>query len=299
MFDQETLDEFYKKRSITELKNNSENSGHFRVFSKDEIGPDKPPIKYARRFFFKIALIRGHHLFHYADKTLEVSGDTLVFSNPEIPYTFESIREEGGGYFCIFKESFFSEYLRDGLRKLPMYRIGGSPAFILDKKSSDGVIAVFEKMVEEVSSDYEFKYDLIRNYVTEIIHIALKLKPSEKLYPHTDANTRITNVFMELLERQFPIEDSTQQFNMKSAKDFAEQLSIHVNHLNRAVKNTTGKTTSEIIYERIINEAKALLKHTDWNVAEIGFSLGFEDPTHFSHFFKRHTNAKPLDYRTE
>ncbi len=299
MFDQETLDEFYRKRSIAELKINSENSGEFRVFSKDEVGPDKPPVKYARRNFFKIALIRGHHLFHYADKTLEVSGDTLVFSNPEIPYTFESIREEGGGYFCIFKESFFSEYLRDGLRKLPMYRIGGSPAFILDKKSSDGVIAVFEKMVEEVSSDYEFKYDLIRNYVTEIIHIALKLKPSEKLYPHTDANTRITNVFMELLERQFPIEDSTQQFNMKSAKDFAEQLSIHVNHLNRAVKNTTGKTTSEIIYERIINEAKALLKHTDWNVAEIGFSLGFEDPTHFSHFFKRHTNAKPLHYRTE
>jgi len=297
MFDQETLDEFYKKRNIDELNTNSENSGHIRVFSKDEIGPDKPPIKYARRNFFKIALIRGHHLFHYADKTLEVSGDTLVFSNPEIPYTFESIKEEGGGYFCIFKESFFSEYLRDGLRKLPMYKMGGSPAFILDKQSSDKVIVVFEKMVEEINSDYEFKYDLIRNYVTEIIHIALKLKPSEKLYPHTDANTRITNVFMELLERQFPIEDSSHQFNMKSAKDFAEQLSIHVNHLNRAVKNTTGKTTSEIIYERIISEAKALLKHTEWNVAEIGFSLGFEDPTHFNHFFKRHTNSKPSDYR--
>ena len=74
MFDQETLDEFYRKRSIAELKINSENSGEFRVFSKDEVGPDKPPVKYARRNFFKIALIRGHHLFHYADKTLEVSG---------------------------------------------------------------------------------------------------------------------------------------------------------------------------------------------------------------------------------
>jgi AraC family transcriptional regulator, transcriptional activator of pobA len=297
MFEKETLDEFYKKRSIKEFKTDPEDSSHFSVFSKDEIGPDKPPIKYARRNFFKIALIRGHHLFHYADKTLEVSGDTLVFSNPEIPYTFESIKEEGGGYFCIFKESFFNEYLRDGLRKLPMYKIGGSPAYILDKKSSDRVITAFEKMVEEVNSDYEFKYDLIRNYVTEIIHIALKLKPSEKLYPNTDANTRITNVFMELLERQFPIEDFTQQFNMKSAKDFAGQLSIHVNHLNRAVKTITGKTTSEIIYERVINEAKALLKHTDWNVAEIGFSLGFEDPTHFNHFFKKHTNTKPSDYR--
>ncbi len=181
MSGKETLDEFYRKRNISELRTNSEDLGHFRVFSKDEIGPDKPPIKYIRRDFFKIALIRGHHLFHYADKTLEVSGDTLVFSNPEIPYTFESIKEETGGYFCIFKESFFSEYLRDGLRKLPIYQIGGNPAFILDKKSSEKVIAVFEKMVEEINSDYQFRYDLIRNYVTEIIHIALKLKPSEKV----------------------------------------------------------------------------------------------------------------------
>jgi AraC family transcriptional regulator, transcriptional activator of pobA len=117
------------------------------------------------------------------------------------------------------------------------------------------------------------------------------------VYQQTNANTRITAVFMELLERQFPVEDPSRRFTMNSANDFAQQLSVHVNHLNRAVKATTGKTTSEIIYERIVAEAKALLKHSNRDIAEIGYCLGFEDPTHFNHFFRKQTNTKPSDYR--
>ena len=297
MAGKQSIDDYYEQRIPTEVKPTYVELGPFNVFRKDDAGPDKAPVKYARRDFFKIALLHGHCLFHYADKTLEVSGRTLVFANPETPYTFEPIAEEAGGYFCIFRESFFSEYLRNGLRNLPVYLIGGNPAFQLDQENSNKISAIFEKMIEEINSDYRFKYDLLRNYVTEIIHLALKLEPSDKLPPHTNANARITAVFMELLERQFPIENPAHKFTMKSAKDYAMQLSVHVNHLNRAVKITTGKTTSTIIGERLVNEAKALLKHTNWNVAEIGFSLGFEDPTHFNHFFKKQTKARPLDYR--
>ncbi|QMW02802.1 helix-turn-helix domain-containing protein [Spirosoma foliorum] len=293
----ETIEEFYEQRALKTLDVAGENTGQFHVFKKDNMAQDKQPPRFARRNFYKITLIRGHHLFHYADKTLEVSGDTLIFSNPAIPYTFEPISEESGGYFCIFRESFLSQFLRASLRELPMYQIGGSPAYSLDKTMSSEIGIIFEKMVREHASDFRFRYDLIRNYTLEIIYTALKLQPSDKLYPHSNANTRLTAVFMELLERQFPVESLAQPFSMKSAKDFANRLAIHVNHLNRAVKMTTGRTTSELIYDRIIVEAKALLKHTDWNVSEIGFSLGFDEPSHFNHFFKRHTNHTPLEYR--
>ncbi|MBS1661785.1 MAG: AraC family transcriptional regulator [Bacteroidetes bacterium] len=294
----ETIEQFYKQRTLAPSSPSIENTGQFNVFRKEDIDREQSPPQYARRDFFKIALIKGHHLFHYSDKTLEVSGDTLVFSNPEIPYTFESIAGEPGGYFCIFRESFLSEYLRNSFRDLPMYRIGGSPAFILDTSASVKISAIFERMLEENNSDFRFKYDLIRNHIMEVMYSALKLQPSDKLYVTADANTRITGVFMELLERQFPVESVDRQLTMKTAKDFAQQLSIHVNHLNRAVKNTTGKTTSQIIYERIITEAKTLLKHTGLNVAEIGFCLGFEDPTHFNHFFRKQANARPMDFRS-
>ncbi len=86
-------------------------------------------------------------------------------------------------------------------------------------------------------------------------------------------------------------------FTMRSAKDFANQLAVHVNHLNRAIRTTTGKTTTEHILDRLANEAKALLKHTNWNVAEIGYSLGFEEPSHFNNFFKKHTSLTPTAFQ--
>src|SRR5262249_45208320 len=151
---------------------------------------------------------------------------------------------------------------------LPMYAPGGRPAYMLDQIQDKNVSNVFEKMLEELKSDYRFKFDLIRNYIMEMVHYALKMQPAEALYQHMDANTRITAVFTELLERQFPIESPSQQFALRSASDFAQQLNVHVNHLNRAVKLSTGKTTTSHILERLASEAKALLRHTDWNISE-------------------------------
>jgi len=68
---------------------------------------------------------------------------------------------------------------------------------------------------------------------------------------------------------------------------------VHVNHLNRSVKEVTGKTTSEHIAARIVQEASALLTHTDWNISEIAYSLGFEYPSYFTLFFKKHTGVSP------
>jgi AraC-like DNA-binding protein len=70
---------------------------------------------------------------------------------------------------------------------------------------------------------------------------------------------------------------------------------IHVNHLNRAVKDITEKTTSQLIAERILQEAKFLLKHSSWNVSEIAYALGFTEVTHFNNFFKKHVTAKPFE----
>ena len=70
---------------------------------------------------------------------------------------------------------------------------------------------------------------------------------------------RLTSVFLELLERQFPIESADNPLQLKTAQDYANNLNVHVNYLNRAVKEVTGKPTTTHITERIISEAKALL----------------------------------------
>jgi len=110
---------------------------------------------------------------------------------------------------------------------------------------------------------------------------------------------RLTNVFLELLERQFPIESIKQRLRIKTAQDFAQNLSVHVNYLNRAVKEITGKSTTTHIAERIITEAKALLQHTNWTISEVAYALGFEYPTYFNNFFKKMTGTTPNLARAE
>lgn len=296
----ETLEDFYRNKCLGIPENMDREVGHFSAFKIDDLAiSTKQPMRYTRRDYYKISLMRGHNIYHYADKSLEVTGPALLFFNPRVPYTVEFLNksEHQSGYFCIFKEEFFSDNMRVSLRELPMYAMGGKPAYMLDNEQDKNMSHVFEKMLTELRSDYRFKFDLIRNYILEMVHAALKIGPTESLYQHVDANARITAVFTELLERQFPIESPSQQFILRSAKDYADRLNVHVNHLNRAIKLSTGKTTTGHIFERLTSEAKALLKHTDWNISEIGYCLGFEEPAHFNHFFKKQTSMTPSAFR--
>ena len=294
----ETLEEFYKSKFDWLPDNLQQNIGHFNVFRiEDCIGPNAKPVTYSRRSFYKVSLMRGDNIIHYADKSIEISGATLMFFSPHVPYTFEHLSDDRTGHFCIFTEAFFAERFRGGLSELPMFALGAKPVYALKDEQDAYVSGLFVKMQDEMNSEYDFKYDLIRNYVTELAYYALKTQPSENVYKHADAKSRITSVFTELLERQFPIETPAQRFAMRSANDFAQHLSVHVNHLNRAIRETTGKTTTDHIAERLLSEAKSLLKHTDWNISEIGYCLGFEEATHFNNFFKKQTQLTPSSFR--
>ena len=88
-----------------------------------------------------------------------------------------------------------------------------------------------------------------------------------------------------------------QQLVLRTARDYADALAVHVNHLNRVLKETTGHTTTALLSRRLAQEAKLLLKQTAWSISEIADSLGFADVAHFCTFFKRHASQTPGDFR--
>lgn len=168
---------------------------------------------------------------------------------------------------------------------------------IAQQVASVGII--YKKMFEEINSNYVHKYDVLRNLVFELLHFAMKMQPAADFNQQPiNASQRISTLFLELLERQFPIDEDHPSVNLRSASDFANQLNVHVNHLNRAIKETTLKTTTQIIAERVLQESKILLKHSNWNVAEIAYALGFNEVTHFNNFFKKQTQTTPSKFRS-
>ena len=284
-------------RSISQFNSELKLKG-VNVFQIDSDG--SATRTYSRKDFYKICLTTGKSMIHYADRSFEAEGTILFFGNPHIPYSWETISTSYVGYTVLFSEDFLKVSDRnESLQQSPLFKISGTPILNITDNQREFLNGIFRKMIDEQQTDYAYKDDLMRNYINLIIHEALKLQPSENYDKHKNAASRITSVFLELLERQFPIESTDHPLQLKTAQDYAKGMAVHVNHLNRAVKEITGKSTTTHITDRIVSEAKALLQHTDWNIADIAYALGFEYPTYFNNFFKKITGTNPKSLRTQ
>lgn len=253
---------------------------------------------YNRRMYYKISFMSGRNRVEYADKVIDIDQYGLLFASPKVPYNYVPSDEEQNGYFCIFTPEFLVT-TKSGVvpDELPIFAPGNLPVFTLTETQAQEVKQLFEKMYAELEGSYAYKYDLLRNFVLELIHLGQKMQPDSSLYVSNTSASRTTSLFVELLERQYPITSPGHKPLLRTAKDYAERLSVHVNHLNKVIKEQTGKTTTEYIQNRIVQEAKILLRQTDWNITEIAYSLGFEEVAHFSNFFKKNTTLSPLNFR--
>ncbi|MDB4769083.1 helix-turn-helix transcriptional regulator, partial [Saprospiraceae bacterium] len=297
MYKKEDIEDFYKKKLGWIPDNFNKQVGHFNVFLLDpyvtEIAKSHP---YAKRDFYKIMLVNGGGTVHYADTIIDVQQQVLTFSNPYIPYNWTNRDQIDNCIYCIFNKDFFQQY--GDIDQYPVFHPQGNHVFEITNEQTIQVKTIFEKMLVEIQSNYTYKYDVLRNLAFELIHFAMKLE-AQPQFNKQEANAaeRIKNLFIELLERQFPIDKDHGKINFRTASEFAKQLNIHVNYLNKALKETSQKTTTQIISERILKEAKILLKQTDLNISEIAYALGFSEATHFNNFFKKQTQLTPSKFQ--
>lgn len=306
----DTIDDFYKgtaaatQESVDSLLPEGINKeiGHFNVFDVASLfarfKTDPGPLPYNQRAYYKISLIRGKSIAEYADKVIAIEKNALLFATPKVPYNWVPQTLDQKGFFCIFTDEFLVQSKSGAvLDELPIFRPGGYPVFQITDQEADEIVLLFKKMEQEIASAYLYKYDLIRNYLMELIHYGQKLQPLTTYNNTHNASARVSSLFIELLERQFPIASTQQKLSLRTAKDYADRLSVHSNHLNKVLKESTGKTTTEHIAGRLVQEAKILLRQTDWNISEIAYSLGFEQLSHFSSFFKKQTSLSPAQIR--
>lgn len=255
---------------------------------------------FSYRDFYKVALVMDIGKLYYADKWILVDRPAILFSNPLIPYAWEAISEgRGNGIYCIFNEAFLKTGDRNSsLAETPVLDISKERIYFLDDNTAANIYIIFKRMQDEMQSDYPHKADILRSYLHILVHEAMKTHLTNTYVPQKNAGQRTAELFLTLLERQFPIEIPEKILTLKTPNDYAERLSIHVNHLNRVVKTATGRTTSTLITSRIVQEAVQLLQHSQHSVSEIAFALGFEEPASFTNFIKKHTDLSPTAHRS-
>ena len=107
---------------------------------------------------------------------------------------------------------------------------------------------------------------------------------------HNAANRTFVR-FRQMLEHHYR--------SMHTVKEYANHLNVSTKTLTNCVYESSRSTPLALINERIVLEAKRQLLHSSLKVKEIAFQLGFEDPSYFVKFFKRHTGCLPADFREQ
>lgn len=142
-------------------------------------------------------------------------------------------------------------------------------------------------------NNIEYAREIVENYFNIVLYHLVSItspKQHDSLSQMTTQQAIAYN-FLILVSENY-LRDKTVQF-------YADQLRISIRHLSTVVKEITNKTPNEIIGEFILNEAKAQLSSTTNPIREIAELLKFSDQYAFAHFFKRHLNISPTQYRAQ
>lgn len=147
-----------------------------------------------------------------------------------------------------------------------------------------------QMFVEEFSTPDNIQGDMLQMLLKRLIIMSTRLA-KEQLIVKSLGNEQIDII------RRFNFLVDMHYKTKRKVSDYAEMLFKSPKTLSNLFSIYNQKSPQQIILERIALEAKRLINYTDKQNQEIAFELGFNDPAHFSRFFKKMTQMTPSEYR--
>lgn len=211
----------------------------------------------------------------------------------EVCSSAESIK----GYALIFSEEYINKYPGDigWVNNLELFDFKTSPLLLSlnDMEYLDLLVLFNNTRKELILSTGYGREEVLFNLLKVLLITSERIKRA-KIKESKSSNSNDLNLldeFRSILDEKF--------YNERSVKYYSDILNVTPKKLNRVISNYWGKSSKQVIEERVLLETKRLLLHTNQSVKEIGIALGFTDPTNFNKFFKKSTNMTPVNYRTE
>jgi AraC family transcriptional activator of pobA len=272
--------------------------GHFDIFQWQDVRKDLSACEnIQRKQFYKISILDGQATYHSNDNVLQISGKNIVFTDPKTRFSFSTTDPDFNAEYCIFTEGFLRGTNKLSFNNWPVFKDADIYVKSLSDKAHQDLLSILNEIKTEYQSTYPFKEQFILNKVFDLIHYTQKLdfdsdieiKPAESL----------DELFFNTLDSEFSNITTTTPLTDKSPSYFAKLLHTTVDRLNVTIKRITGKTTQDLIHERIVVEANIMLRHSSYSIKEIAWCLDFQETSHFINFYKKNTGFTPLTDRNK
>lgn len=233
---------------------------------------------------------KGSHEIDF--QKYEVKPGAVFFLYPGQTHAWE-LSDDIDGYLFFHSEDFYEmAYVKNSIKDYPFFESNYTEKCIyLSTDQKKEIEFLFKKLYAETQHNEWKKNQLILSYLTQIYIQLNRFIEHHSTINYQDLRhyRKIFSSFEKLLDTQFK--------TTKSASEFADLLHISQKHLNRVVKSFTSKTTTDIITNRVMLEAKRLLIYTDNSLARIALQLGYEDYSYFSKLFKKVTGETASEFR--
>ncbi|WP_428070285.1 AraC family transcriptional regulator [Chryseobacterium gambrini] len=281
----------FKTISIVDLINQPHQQVDFLVDRfEDMVEPENITFPHKHNFYEILWITKGKSNQNIDFKPFSISADTLFFISPGQLHLFEEW-ENIEGFVILFTEQFFLQIFQnknilfelsylDNLYENPFLQLKNE-----DKKALEPIV----DLLYQDANNSEQNNESIQALLLILLRRIQKIITTKNNQNNSKHQVVIFKQFKNLVELNFA--------KNLSVSEYASQLNISTHQLNAFVKTICGKTTTEIIRERIILEAQQLLYFSELTVSQIADHLGFEDSSYFARYFKKKVGLSPQDFK--
>jgi AraC-like DNA-binding protein len=264
----------------------------FHVYTLEETYPSTrkvmPP--YTLRFY-SIVLLENSEDARLELNTQEVDQPSNLISFQPPGQVSSWVRGEAQrGFILYFQPEFLSGRVGPLIQEFPFFQPFRTNVWLVTSTEKARLRNHFERLVEFFNATHSYRVPILQALLTALLYDCNGLYEKYQAgYNNSSSKTLLALKFVQLVEQQFLIRQTVQEY--------AKLLGVSPNYLSQAVSVSLGRGAYEIIVDRILVEAKKLLRYTELSIAEVASYLGFEEPTHFTRFFKRSLSLTPFEYR--
>jgi AraC-like DNA-binding protein len=246
-----------------------------------------------RTGFYHIIWFQKGTPTHLVDfNPIKIKSNTLLFLNKDTVHRFDH-KTKFEGKAILFTDSFFCKTEAD--TKILRNNILFNDLFSVSKIQINKHTKLFAELLQQMTNELQnvkdnSQADILKNLLHNfLLHSEREKRKQNFIEIKKDADLDYVMLFKDLLEKYYKTQ--------KQVNFYAKEMIISEKRLNQATSKLLGKTSKEIIDDRILLEAKRILAHTTESVKEICYYLGFEEPTNFIKYFKKHSNFTPTEFR--
>jgi len=194
------------------------------------------------------------------------------------------------GYHLLFMEDFVSGLSIDLQAEFPFLKLTERSVFNITDEEYESLELDMGRMLSVFQNPHPYQEKMLKGMLASLLYNCKSMHERHKTTESQLSRGQVlTQQFEQLVNKLY--------LDSKTVGDYAEHLNVTPNYLTTMVKEITGKTAKEVIQNRIFIESKNMLASSSLDIAEIAYQLNFQEPTHFTRFFKKFSGTTPYKFR--